>query len=108
MRHRPALAEQVPPRLRAPARQHLHLNEHRLFSGGNGKGLEGNLERQRLKSAIQSARLALVVSALRDAKEAYAHRYIREVLELNNGNRSKTARDLGVDPRTIYKYREGK
>lgn len=45
---------------------------------------------------------------LRDAKEAYALRYIREVLELNNGNRSKTARDLGVDPRTIYKYLEGK
>jgi len=48
------------------------------------------------------------VQTLRDAKEAYANRYIREVLELNDGNRSKTARDLGVDPRTIYKYLEGK
>lgn len=48
------------------------------------------------------------VQTLRDAKETYANRYIREVLELNNGNRSKTARDLGVDPRTIYKYLEGK
>ncbi|MCB9650072.1 MAG: sigma 54-interacting transcriptional regulator [Deltaproteobacteria bacterium] len=45
---------------------------------------------------------------LREAKEVYALRYIKEVLELNNGNRSKTARDLGVDPRTIYKYLEGK
>ncbi len=48
------------------------------------------------------------IMSLRDAKEAYANRYIREVLELNDGNRSKTARDLGVDPRTIYKYLEGK
>jgi len=48
------------------------------------------------------------IQTLRDAKETYAHRYIREVLELNDGNRSKTARDLGVDPRTIYKYLEGK
>ena len=48
------------------------------------------------------------ILSLRDAKEAYANRYIREVLELNDNNRSKTARDLGVDPRTIYKYLEGK
>ncbi len=45
---------------------------------------------------------------LRDAKEAYARRYILEVLALNDGNRSKTARDLGIDPRTVYKYVEGK
>jgi len=29
-----------------------------------------------------------------------------EVLERNNGNRTKTARDLGVDPRTIFRYLE--
>ncbi|MCK6544339.1 sigma 54-interacting transcriptional regulator [Myxococcota bacterium] len=45
---------------------------------------------------------------LKEAKEVYAARYIREVLELNGGNRSKTARDLGIDPRTVYKYLEGK
>ena len=28
------------------------------------------------------------------------------VLALNNGNRTKTARDLGVDPRTIFRYLE--
>ena len=50
----------------------------------------------------------LEVLPLRDAKEAYAKRYIQEVLELNNGNKSKTARDLGIDPRTVYKYMEGK
>ena len=32
--------------------------------------------------------------------------YINEVLELNNGNRTKTARDLGVDPRTIFRHLE--
>jgi len=28
------------------------------------------------------------------------------VLERNNGNRTQTARDLGVDPRTIFRYLE--
>ena len=28
------------------------------------------------------------------------------MLELNNGNRTKTARDLGVDPRTIFRHLE--
>ncbi len=48
------------------------------------------------------------ILALKDAKERYARQYIIEVLERNGGNRSKTARDLGVDPRTIFKYLEGK
>ena len=29
-----------------------------------------------------------------------------EILERNNGNRTQTARDLGVDPRTIFRYLE--
>jgi hypothetical protein len=28
------------------------------------------------------------------------------VLALNNGNRTKTARDLGVDPRTVFRHLE--
>ena len=32
--------------------------------------------------------------------------YINEVLALNNGNRTKTARDLGVDPRTVFRHLE--
>ena len=32
--------------------------------------------------------------------------YINEILLLNNGNRTKTARDLGVDPRTIFRHLE--
>lgn len=43
---------------------------------------------------------------LAEAKEDFQRRYILEVLERNHGNRTKTARDLGVDPRTIFRYLE--
>ena len=43
---------------------------------------------------------------LTDAKERWQRQYINEVLALNNGNRTKTARDLGVDPRTIFRHLE--
>lgn len=44
--------------------------------------------------------------SLADAKENFARRYILEVLDRNNGNRTQTARDLDVDPRTIFRYLE--
>lgn len=43
---------------------------------------------------------------LSDAKEQFAHRYIMEALERNNNNRTQTAKELGVDPRTIFRYLE--
>jgi transcriptional regulator with GAF, ATPase, and Fis domain len=43
---------------------------------------------------------------LEKAKEDFQRRYILEVLERNQGNRTQTARDLGVDPRTIFRYLE--
>jgi transcriptional regulator with GAF, ATPase, and Fis domain len=43
---------------------------------------------------------------LADAKEKFQREYINQILELNNGNRTKTARDLGVDPRTIFRHLE--
>ena len=43
---------------------------------------------------------------LAEAKEKFQREYINEVLERNNGNRTKTARDLGVDPRTIFRHLE--
>jgi len=43
---------------------------------------------------------------LEKAKEEFQRRYVLEVLEKNSGNRSQTARDLGVDPRTIFRYLE--
>ncbi|HVK72789.1 MAG TPA: sigma 54-interacting transcriptional regulator [Kofleriaceae bacterium] len=46
------------------------------------------------------------IMTLADAKEKFQREYINEVLALNNGNRTKTARDLGVDPRTIFRHLE--
>jgi transcriptional regulator with GAF, ATPase, and Fis domain len=43
---------------------------------------------------------------LEKAKEDFQRRYVLEILERNNGNRTQTARDLGVDPRTIFRYLE--
>ncbi len=41
---------------------------------------------------------------LADAKERFQIRYINEILERNGGNRTKTAKDLGVDARTIFRH----
>jgi DNA-binding NtrC family response regulator len=43
---------------------------------------------------------------LAEAVEAFRDRYIGEVLERNGGNRTKTAKDLEVDPRTIFRHLE--
>jgi transcriptional regulator with GAF, ATPase, and Fis domain len=43
---------------------------------------------------------------LAQAKEEFQKRYINEVLDRNAGNRTKTAKDLGVDPRTIFRHLE--
>jgi transcriptional regulator with PAS, ATPase and Fis domain len=43
---------------------------------------------------------------LTQAREEFQKRYINEVLERNSGNRTKTAKDLGVDPRTIFRHLE--
>ena len=43
---------------------------------------------------------------LNEAKEKFQREYINEILALNDGNRTKTARDLGVDPRTVFRHLE--
>jgi transcriptional regulator with GAF, ATPase, and Fis domain len=43
---------------------------------------------------------------LSDAIEEFRNRYISEILERNGGNRTKTAKDLDVDPRTIFRHLE--
>jgi len=48
----------------------------------------------------------LTIVPLEKAKEEFQRKYVLEVLERNNGNRTQTARDLGVDPRTIFRYLE--
>jgi transcriptional regulator with GAF, ATPase, and Fis domain len=44
------------------------------------------------------------ILSLQDAKDKFQGEYIDRVLALNGGNRNKTATDLGVDPRTIYRH----
>jgi len=82
---------------------------------GNIRELEN-----RLKKAVVLADKALLgpddmdlrpenldpIMPLVQAKEEFQKRYINEVLERNNGNRTKTAKDLGVDPRTIFRHLE--
>jgi transcriptional regulator with PAS, ATPase and Fis domain len=46
------------------------------------------------------------VLPLTQAKEEFQKRYINEVLERNGGNRTQTAKDLGVDPRTVFRHLE--
>ena len=42
---------------------------------------------------------------LAEAREVWQSQYINRALALNDGNRTKTARDLDVDPRTITRDR---
>jgi transcriptional regulator with GAF, ATPase, and Fis domain len=46
------------------------------------------------------------VLPLAEARDRWQREYINRVLAINGGNRTKTARDLGVDPRTIFRHLE--
>jgi transcriptional regulator with PAS, ATPase and Fis domain len=82
---------------------------------GNIRQLENRIK----KAVIMSERVQLSpedlelserdfepVKPLNQAKEEFQRHYINEVLARNNGNRTKTAQDLGVDPRTIFRHLE--
>ncbi len=82
---------------------------------GNVRQLENRVK----KAAIMSDRALLnandlgiqasdkrEIRPLDEATEGFKIEYIREALELNNWNKAQTARDLGVDPRTIFRYIE--
>src|SRR5512142_1296848 len=85
-------------------------------------GWPGNIREleNRVKKAVVLADRALVsaedldlrpeilepIVPLAQAKEDFQKRYINEVLDRNGGNRTKTAKDLGVDPRTIFRHLE--
>ncbi len=43
---------------------------------------------------------------LNEARDAFLSQYIDRALSLNNGNRTQAAKDLGVDPRTIFRHLE--
>jgi len=46
------------------------------------------------------------IQPLSDAEEEFKLDYIRKALDLNNWNKAQTARDLGVDARTVFRYIE--
>ncbi len=46
------------------------------------------------------------VVPLHIAKENFQRQYINDVLARNNGNRTQTAKELGVDPRTVFRHLE--
>jgi transcriptional regulator with GAF, ATPase, and Fis domain len=54
---------------------------------------------------LQAEDLEEIVT-LTEATERFRRRYINEALERNAGNRTKTARELGVDPRTVFRHLE--
>ena len=82
---------------------------------GNIRQLENRLKKAMVLSdgpLLEPADLELdrgdggAILSLADAKEKFAHAYIMEALERNGGNRTQAARELDVDPRTIFRYLE--
>ena len=82
---------------------------------GNVRQLENRVKRAVIMSdraLLNADDLGIVagdkrkIESLDAATEEFKKNYIREALELNNWNKAQTARDLGVDPRTIFRYIE--
>lgn len=80
---------------------------------GNVRQLENRLKKAILlseSSVITPKDLGLTpemlepILPLSEAKERFAYRYVIEALERNDGNRTKAADELDVDPRTIFRY----
>jgi tRNA U34 5-carboxymethylaminomethyl modifying GTPase MnmE/TrmE len=67
--------------------------------------LRSMLHRLELQAAQEAGRTQKKADEIASELSA-AQRHINEVLRLNNGNRTKTARDLDVDPRTIFRHLE--
>ena len=85
------------------------------FWPGNVRQLENRVKKAVIMSdraLLNADDIGIVAGTKRDirpldeAAEDFKRTYIREALELNNWNKAQTARDLGVDPRTIFRYIE--
>ena len=59
-----------------------------------------------LDAPAEAASVEESIIPLSEARDRWQRAYINKVLALNDGNRTKTARDLGVDPRTIFRHLE--
>lgn len=44
------------------------------------------------------------IEPLQNARDAWQRAYVQNAIELCDGNRTQAAKELGVDPRTIYRY----
>ena len=82
---------------------------------GNVRQLENRMKKAVIMSdraLINGDDMGIVAGTKREiqpldtATEQFKIQYIRDALELNNWNKAETARDLGVDPRTIFRYIE--
>lgn len=82
---------------------------------GNVRELENLVKKAMImsdRSLLNPDDLGLQTSGKRDilplteAQEQFKQDYIRRVLELNNWNKAQTARDLGIDARTVFRYIE--
>ena len=82
---------------------------------GNIRQLESRIKRAVIMSesdkiSVEDLNLKQVegisLRPLEIAAEEFKLNYVREALELNNWNKAETARDLEVDPRTIFRYIE--
>ena len=78
-----------------------HLKKAMVLAEGPSIGA-GDLD----LDAPEGADSPEAVVPLTEARDRWQREYINKVLALNNGNRTKTARDLGVDPRTIFRHLE--
>ncbi len=104
-------AKERPPVLAQDAAQALR----RWTWPGNIRELENRIKKAIIfceEGLIRAADLELPedgdarILPLAEAREQWQRDYINQVLALNDGNRSKTARDLDVDPRTIFRHLE--
>ena len=82
---------------------------------GNVRQLESRIKRAVIMSesdkiSVEDLNLKQVdgisLRPLELVSEEFKLNYVREALELNNWNKAQTARDLDVDPRTIFRYIE--
>jgi transcriptional regulator with GAF, ATPase, and Fis domain len=82
---------------------------------GNVRELENVVKKAIImsdRSLLNSDDLGLPTTGKRDilplneAQEEFKQDYIRRVLKLNNWNKAQTARDLGIDARTVFRYIE--
>lgn len=80
---------------------------------GNIRQLENHIKKAVVladSALLTPADLALegapsrVIVPIQEAREQWQRAYVRDAVELCAGNRTLAAKELGVDPRTIYRY----